>query len=50
MAIGRNKGNKDKVVRKYKETIYRNRRPITPSLTLKIVSRNKVVDLNNLGL
>ena len=40
VAIGRNKGNKDKVVR----------RRITPSLTFKIVSGNKVVDLNNLEL
>ena len=51
LAIGRNKGNKDKAVRRCeKETTRRNGRRITPSLTLKIVSGNKVVDLNDLGL
>jgi hypothetical protein len=51
LAIGRNKGNKDKAVRRRKkETTRRNRRRIILSLTLKIVSGNKVVDLNDLGL
>ena len=51
LAIGRNKGNKDKAVRqRKKETTRRNKRRITLSLTLKIVSGNKVVDFNNLGL
>jgi hypothetical protein len=49
LAIGRNKGNKDKVVRRLKrEATRRNGRRIILSLTLKIVSRNEVVDLNNL--
>jgi hypothetical protein len=63
LAISKNKGNKDKAVRRYKEAIckntmcknatyrnkmYRNGRHIIPNLTLKIVSRNKVVDLGNL--
>jgi hypothetical protein len=49
LVIGRNKGNKDKVVRRReKEATRRNGRRIIPSLTLKIVSRNEVVDLNDL--
>ena len=51
LAIGRNIGNKDKTVRRRKkEVTRRNRQRITLSLTLKIVSGNKVVDLNDLGL
>ena len=54
MATGRNEGNKDKAVRRHeKEATRRNRtrkngRCITPSSTLKIVSRNEVVDLDDL--
>ena len=54
LAIGRNKGNKDRAVgRRKKEATRRNRtrknrRRIILSLTLKIVSQNKVVDLNGL--
>ena len=49
MAIGKNKGNKDKAVRRGKEAMRRNGRRITLSLSLKIVSGNKVVDLSDLG-
>jgi hypothetical protein len=49
LVIGRNKGNKDKAVRRReKEATRRNGRRITLSLTLKIVSGNKVVDLDDL--
>ena len=49
LAIGRNKGNKDKVVRRLeREATRRNGRHTTPSLTLKIVSGNEVVDLDDL--
>jgi hypothetical protein len=42
--------NKDKAVRRREwEATRRNGRRIIPSLTLKIVSGNEVVDLNNLG-
>ena len=49
MAIGRNKGNKDEAVRRReREITRRNGRRTILSLTLKIVSGNEVVDLNNL--
>ena len=49
MAIGRNKGNEDKAVRRReKEATRRNGRRITLSSTLKIVSGNEVVDLDDL--
>jgi len=54
LATGRNEGNEDRAVgRREKEATRRNRtrkngRRTTPSLTLKIVSRNEVVDLNGL--
>ena len=51
LAIGRNKGNKDEAVRRReREITRRNGRRTILSLTLKIVSGNKVVDLNDLGL
>ena len=59
LAIGRNKGNRDKAVRRHKKDATRrnatrrnrtrrNGRRTTPSSTLKIVSGNKVVDLDDL--
>ena len=53
LAIGRNKGNKDRAVGRRKEATRRNRtrkngRRTTPSSTLKIVCGNEVVDLDDL--
>jgi len=49
LAIDRNKGNKDKAVRRCKKKVTRrNGRRTILSSTLKIVSRNKVVDLDDL--
>ena len=49
LAIGRNKGNEDEAVRRLeKEATRRNGRRTTLSSTLKIVSGNEVVDLDDL--
>ena len=54
LATGKNKGNKDKAVRRYKEatrrnTTRRNGRRTTPSSTRKIVCGNEVVDLDDVA-
>ena len=54
MATGRNEGNKDKAVRRHekeatrKNRTHKNGRRTTLSSTLKIVSRNEAVDLDDL--
>ena len=54
MATERNEGNKDKAVRQHEKEVtrknktHKNRQHTTLNSTLKIVSRNEVVNLDNL--